>query len=134
MRSYALTRSRSVLRSFATPVSLPNAAGKTAAQKLSKDSVRIELDRRAGASDVRRRPPLSRASRSFVRQGALEWNYTKFLCDKRGVPVKRFKSAFDPLDFEGDVRLLLAGKEVTPPEGVSHPVRMVCNVDRILEA
>ena len=67
-------------------------------------------------------------------QGALEWYYTKFLCDKRGVPVKRFKSAFDPLDFEGDVRLLLAGKEVTPPECVSHPGRMVCNVDRILEA
>jgi len=79
-------------------------------------------------------PRLSLASRSFVRQGALEWNYTKFLYDKSGVPVKRFKSAFDPLDFEGDVRLLLAGKEVTPPECVSHPGRMVCNVDRILEA
>jgi hypothetical protein len=48
----------------AQPVSLPNAAGKTAAQALSKD------------------------------QGALEWNYTKFLCDKNGVPVKRFKSAY----------------------------------------
>lgn len=86
------------------PVSLPNAAGKTTAQKLSKD------------------------------QGALEWNYTKFLCDKNGVPVKRFKSAFDPLDFEGDVRLLLADKDVTPPECISHPGRMVCNVDRILAA
>jgi glutathione peroxidase len=88
----------------AQPVSLPNAAGKTAAQALSKD------------------------------QGALEWNYTKFLCDKRGIPVKRFKSAFDPVEFEGDVRLLLAGKEVTPPECVSHPGRSVCNVDRILQA
>lgn len=84
------------------PVSLPNAAGRTTAQALSKDA------------------------------GALEWNYTKFLCDRDGIPVKRFKSAFDPLEFEGDVRLLLAGKEVTPPECVSHPGRKVCNVDRLL--
>jgi hypothetical protein len=38
------------------------------------------------------------------------------------------------VEFEGDVRLLLAGKEVTPPECVSHPGRSVCNVDRILQA
>lgn len=61
------------------PVSFPNAAGRTPAASLSKD------------------------------QGAIEWNYTKFLVDRRGIPVKRFKSAYDPLDFEGDVRLLLQG-------------------------
>lgn len=31
----------------------------------------------------------------------------KFLVDRRGVPVKRFKPAFDPLDFEADVRASL---------------------------
>jgi glutathione peroxidase-family protein len=61
------------------PISFPNAAGRTTAASLSKD------------------------------QGAIEWNYTKFLVDRQGIPVKRFKSAYDPLEFEGDVRLLLEG-------------------------
>ena len=112
------------------PVSFPNAAGKTVAASLSKD------------------------------QGAIEWNYTKFLVDRQGIPVKRFKSAYDPLDFEGDVRLLLKGVCVfwcvvllhpcclliffkikmhvgfppTPGECASHPGRKVCNVDRILSS
>lgn len=66
--------------------------------------------------------------------GAIEWNYTKFLVDARGVPVKRFKPAFDPRDFEGDVRLLLAGKEVLPAECIAHPGRKACNVERLLES
>lgn len=33
----------------------------------------------------------------------------KFLVDRNGRTVKRFKSAFDPQEFEGDVRLLLVG-------------------------
>ncbi len=48
--------------------------------------------------------------------------------------MKRFKSAYDPLEFEGDVRLLLAGKPPTPAECATHPGRKVCNVDRLLEA
>eukprot|EP00889_Picochlorum_renovo_P004358 jgi/Picre1/31388/NNA_006740.t1 len=85
------------------PVSLPNAAGKTAAAMLSKD------------------------------QGAIEWNYTKFLCNSDGIPVKRFKSGYDPAEFEGDVRLLLAGKDPLPAECAMHPGRIVCKVDRLLE-
>ncbi len=34
----------------------------------------------------------------------------KFLVDRRGVPVKRFKPGFDPLDFESDVSAY-----ITPP-------------------
>jgi glutathione peroxidase len=85
------------------PVSFPNAAGKTTAAMLSKDA------------------------------GAIEWNYTKFLVDKNGIPVKRFKSAYDPLEFEGDVRLLLNNLPVTPGECATHPGRKVCNVDRLIE-
>ena len=59
-------------------------------------------------------------------------NYVKFLVDRNGKPVKRFGPGFDPLDFEGDVRLLLAGKDPTPPECLRSPGKKVCNVDRIL--
>eukprot|EP00884_Botryococcus_braunii_P008151 jgi/Botrbrau1/17337/Bobra.0015s0083.1 len=61
--------------------------------------------------------------------GRIEWNYVKFLVDRRGVPVKRFKPAFDPLDFESDVRLLLAGQPVLPAECILHPGRKVCKVN-----
>jgi glutathione peroxidase len=73
--------------------------------------------------------PISRLEET----GRLEWNYVKFLVDRNGVARKRFKPAFDPLDFEADVRLLLAGKEPLPGECVSHPGRKVCNVDRLLQ-
>jgi hypothetical protein len=56
----------------------------------------------------------------------------KFLVDRNGQPVKRFGPAFDPLEFEGDVRLLLAGKEPTPALCMMSPGKKVCNVDRIL--
>eukprot|EP01025_Chloroclados_australasicus_P025957 TRINITY_DN25809_c0_g1_i1.p1 TRINITY_DN25809_c0_g1~~TRINITY_DN25809_c0_g1_i1.p1 ORF type:complete len:143 (+),score=13.99 TRINITY_DN25809_c0_g1_i1:362-790(+) len=74
-----------------------------------------------------------RNSRTPAGSNAIEWNYVKFLVDRQGVPVKRFGPSFDPLEFEGDVRLLLAGKPPTPAECVSHPGRKVCNVDRLLE-
>lgn len=66
--------------------------------------------------------------------GALEWNYVKFMINKDGIPVKRFKPAFDPLDFEGDVRMLLAGRDPLPAECIAHPGRKVCNVDNLLAA
>lgn len=53
---------------------------------------------------------------SFGDKGRIEWNYTKFLVGRNGIPVKRFKPGFDPLQFEGDVRLLLAGKPPLPVE------------------
>lgn len=58
--------------------------------------------------------------------GRIEWNYTKFLVDRRGVAVKRYKPAYDPLDFEVDVARVLAGRPVTPPECAAHPGRKVC--------
>lgn len=66
--------------------------------------------------------------------GRIEWNYTKFIVDGTGKAVKRYKPAFDPLDFEGDVRLLVAGKSALPHECIAHPGRKVCNVDKILRA
>lgn len=33
----------------------------------------------------------------------------EFIIDRNGQPVKRYKSAFDPAEFEGDIRLLLVG-------------------------
>jgi glutathione peroxidase-family protein len=59
-------------------------------------------------------------------------NYVKFLINASGQPVKRYGPSFDPLEFEGDLRLVLAGKEPTPEECFMHPGRTVCNVDRIL--
>ncbi|KAL6752905.1 thioredoxin-like protein [Haematococcus lacustris] len=65
-------------------------------------------------------------------QGDVAWNYEKFLVDRSGQAVKRFKSALDPLSFEADVRLLLAGKGPLPAECIMHPGRKVCNVDKLL--
>jgi glutathione peroxidase len=44
---------------------------------------------------------------SMVAGIGLKWNFTKFLCDKDGVPVKRFEPTVNPLDFEDDIASLL---------------------------
>ena len=38
----------------------------------------------------------------------LPWNFTKFLCDRNGVPIKRFGPRTDPLQFEDTIQTLLA--------------------------
>jgi len=38
----------------------------------------------------------------------VKWNFTKFLCDGDGIPVKRFGPKTNPLSFEGDIETLLA--------------------------
>lgn len=53
---------------------------------------------------------------SVGEKGRIEWNYVKFLIDRNGRPVRRYNPYFDPLKFEGDVRLLLAGKDTLLPE------------------
>lgn len=78
--------------------------------------------------------PTSVPGAFFTRTSDLLWNYEKFLCDMDGRPVKRFKSPFDPSDFEGDIKLLLGNKDPTPEECISHPGRNVCKVDKILAA
>lgn len=84
---------------------------------------------------MRERQPLSLPS-SYApppgEAGRIEWNYVKFLVDRNGQPVKRFKPAVDPLDFEADVQMLLAGKEVLPVECLAHPDRRVCKVENYL--
>lgn len=65
-------------------------------------------------------------------QGAIEWNYVKFLTDRKGRPVRRYKPSFDPINFEGDLRLLLAGKDPLPPECSMKPGKRGCNVEMLL--
>lgn len=38
---------------------------------------------------------------------SLKWNFTKFLCDAEGVPVKRYGPQESPLSFEKDIVALL---------------------------
>lgn len=35
---------------------------------------------------------------------AIKWNYTKFLVNKKGIPVKRYGPKDNPLGFENDVK------------------------------
>ena len=41
---------------------------------------------------------------------AIKWNFTKFLIDQKGQPVKRYAPSDKPADIEDDVRRLLAVK------------------------
>ena len=38
---------------------------------------------------------------------AIKWNFTKFLVDKNGVPIKRYAPNVKPLDIEKDFENLL---------------------------
>mmetsp|Transcript_3742 Transcript_3742/g.5801 ORF Transcript_3742/g.5801 Transcript_3742/m.5801 type:complete len:126 (-) Transcript_3742:243-620(-) len=40
--------------------------------------------------------------------GAIKWNFTKFLCDSDGVPIKRYGPPQSPLSFEKDIETLLS--------------------------
>lgn len=48
--------------------------------------------------------------------------------------LRRYRPGFDPLNFEGDLRLALAGKPPLPEECFAHPGRKVCKVERYLDA
>lgn len=37
----------------------------------------------------------------------IEWNFAKFLCDKNGIPVKRFASKTEPKDMINDINELM---------------------------
>lgn len=41
---------------------------------------------------------------------SIKWNYTKFLCDRDGVPVKRYAPAVSPSAMRGDILRLLASR------------------------
>lgn len=38
---------------------------------------------------------------------SIKWNFTKFLIDRNGIPVKRYAPADKPLDLVNDIKLLL---------------------------
>jgi len=38
---------------------------------------------------------------------SIKWNFTKFLCDRTGIPIKRFGPPTKPFSFEEDIRKLL---------------------------
>jgi len=44
--------------------------------------------------------------------GGIKWNFTKFLCDKNGVPVKRYAPQTLPSEIEKDIILLLPKSDV----------------------
>lgn len=41
----------------------------------------------------------------------LKWNFCKFLCDKNGIPVKRFMPITSPLQIEADIRELISNSK-----------------------
>lgn len=47
--------------------------------------------------------PLWTFMKEQTKSGDIQWNYTKFLIDRKGVPRKCFGSLVDPIDFEDDV-------------------------------
>lgn len=78
---------------------------------------------------------LPRTAATVGEKGAIEWNYVKFLVNRDGVPMRRYRSIFDPLQFEGDVRLLLAKKDFLLPEDcLLESDSQKCNVDKYLTA
>jgi glutathione peroxidase len=50
--------------------------------------------------------------------GEIEWNYVKFLVNRDGVPVRRFKPGFDPVDFEEDLVATLEGRPLPAKQRV----------------
>lgn len=44
---------------------------------------------------------------SSVVGGGVKWNFTKFLCDRNGVPIRRYEPKTNPLAFEKDIIALL---------------------------
>jgi len=51
-----------------------------------------------------------RAKLSGTLGSSIKWNFTKFLCDRQGIPVKRFGPPAKPLTFEEDIVALLNQK------------------------
>lgn len=45
----------------------------------------------------------------------MSWNFEKFLCDKDGIPVKRYSRYYPTAQIKKDLELLLAGKPLSHP-------------------
>ena len=46
--------------------------------------------------------------------GSIKWNFTKFLCDKEGIPIKRYGPPQSPLSFEDDIIEMLRTTSASP--------------------
>ena len=48
-----------------------------------------------------------RSHLSDILGSSVKWNWTKFLCDRDGVPVKRFSPPTSPLSLKAEIEKLL---------------------------
>mmetsp|Transcript_19091 Transcript_19091/g.32748 ORF Transcript_19091/g.32748 Transcript_19091/m.32748 type:complete len:84 (+) Transcript_19091:544-795(+) len=83
---------------------------------------------------MKEQQPLALPGSAPNAKGDVAWNYEKFVIDRRGQTVLRYKSVYPPGGFEDNVRLLLKGKPPLPAECVLHAGRKVCNVEEQLAA
>lgn len=42
---------------------------------------------------------------------SIKWNFTKFLCDRDGIPVRRYSPATNPMSIAADIEALLGPEE-----------------------
>ncbi|MCS6984447.1 MAG: glutathione peroxidase [Leptospiraceae bacterium] len=54
---------------------------------------------------------LTKAKPGILGTEAIKWNFTKFLIDRKGIPVKRYAPQERPEDLTEDIEKLLATKE-----------------------
>mmetsp|Transcript_16370 Transcript_16370/g.51452 ORF Transcript_16370/g.51452 Transcript_16370/m.51452 type:complete len:154 (-) Transcript_16370:408-869(-) len=79
-------------------------------------------------SYLRKQQPISFPSRTaYGVDGALEWNYVKFLVGRDGTVLRRYQPGYDPVEFETDVRLALSGATtLTPIDCRVRPSQKAC--------
>lgn len=47
---------------------------------------------------------------SLILGKGIKWNFTKFLCDRNGIPIKRFEPNVNPIEIEPDIVALLSAE------------------------
>lgn len=73
-----------------------------------KDSTPFEGFDLSNASDKLLHAMLQDKYPEFTVGNAVRWNFTKFLIDQNGKPIKRFESSVSPLDMEPFIQQLLS--------------------------
>jgi len=48
-----------------------------------------------------------RSQKSGILGNAIKWNFTKFLCDRNGIPIERYAPPTKPYEFQDDILKLL---------------------------
>jgi len=51
--------------------------------------------------------PKDRLEYDDLKASDIRWNFEKFLIDRRGKPVTRYSSNYDPMEMQGDIQQLL---------------------------